>query len=50
MNLKNLEEKKEKNKEQRREFVKFWAEYVKNHPDEEWSKQQNLIINSLISE
>ena len=50
MNLKSLEEKKEKNKEQRREFVKFWAEYVKNHPDEEWSKQQNLIIDSLISE
>ena len=50
MNLKSLEEKKEKNKEQRREFVKFWAEYVKNHPDEEWSKQQNLIIDSLLSE
>lgn len=46
--MKELEEKKEINKEQRREFVKYWAEYVKSHPDEEWSKQQNLIIDSQL--
>lgn len=48
MNLKKLEEKKELNKKQRRNFVKMWARYVKEHPDEEWSKQQNTIINSQL--
>ncbi len=50
MNLKELEEKKEKNKKERREFVKYWAEYVKNHDDKKWSRQQNVVINSQISE
>ncbi len=50
MNLKKLEEKREKNRKQRREFVKYWAQYVKNHPDEEWSRQQNLIIDSQLPE
>jgi len=27
-------------------FIDRWAEYVKNHSDKEWSKQQNKIINS----
>ena len=30
----------------RRDFVKQWAEYVRTHPDEEWSAQQNKIIDS----
>lgn len=34
------------NKEERINFVKFWAEYVKSHKDEEWSSQQNVVINS----
>ena len=36
------------NNEDRMNFVKFWAEYVKSHSDEEWSKQQNIIIDSQI--
>lgn len=36
------------NKEDRINFVKFWAEYVKTHKDEEWSEQQNIIINGQI--
>jgi len=28
--------------------VKFWAQYVRTHPDKEWSRQQNIIINSQI--
>lgn len=48
MNLDKLEEKKEKNKKQRREFVKIWAKYVKEHSDEDWSHQQNKVINSQI--
>ena len=39
---------KEKNKKQRLEFVKFWAEYIKKNKDEDWSEQQNIIINSQI--
>ncbi|MFP3872708.1 MAG: hypothetical protein ACOCTR_04830 [Candidatus Natronoplasma sp.] len=48
MNLEKLEKKKEKNKRQRRNFVKFWAKYMREHPDEKWSEQQNLIVNSQI--
>ncbi len=36
------------NKEDRLNFVKFWAEYVKTHSDKEWSKQQNVVIDSQI--
>ena len=36
------------NKEDRINFVKFWANYVKTHSDEEWSEQQNIVIDSQI--
>ena len=36
------------NKEERMDFVEYWAEYVRTHSDKEWSKQQNVLINSLI--
>ena len=35
-----------KNQEERMRFIDKWAEYVKTHSDKEWSKQQNIIINS----
>ena len=35
------------NKKARVYFVKYWAEYVRTHPDKVWSKQQNILINSL---
>lgn len=35
-----------KNQEQRFEFIDLWAEYVKTHDDKDWSRQQNIIINS----
>lgn len=44
----NLREEMEKNKKNREEFIDFWAEYVKTHPDKEWSRQQNVLINSQI--
>jgi len=34
------------NSEDRKNFVKYWAHYVRTHSDEEWSKQQNILINS----
>ena len=36
------------NKEARLNFVRYWAEYVKTHPDEIWSRQQNKLINSIL--
>ncbi len=36
------------NKEDRINFVKFWANYVKTHRDEDWSEQQNMLIDSQI--
>jgi hypothetical protein len=38
------------NKEDRLNFVKFWANYIRRHSDEEWSKQQNVLIDSQIKE
>lgn len=53
----NKEEKEKKvymkpgkdNQEDRLNFVKYWANYVKTHDDENWSKQQNIVINSQIN-
>ncbi len=36
------------NQEERDNFVKFWAEYVRTHPDDNWSKQQKMLIDSQI--
>jgi len=36
------------NQKQRLEFVDLWAKYVLEHEDREWSRQQNVIINSCI--
>ena len=36
------------NKEERMNFVEYWAEYVRTHPDKDWSRQQNVLINSIM--
>jgi len=33
------------NQEDRLNFVKFWANYIKTHSDKEWSEQQNIVID-----
>jgi hypothetical protein len=38
------------NEEDRINFIKFWANYVKTHEDEEWSEQQNIIVDSQIQD
>jgi len=48
INLKELREFKKKNFEERLRFIDFWAEYIKNHSDEDWSRQQNMLINSQL--
>ena len=37
-----------KNQKERMRFVDKWAEYVKTHSDKDWSKQQNIVINSSL--
>ena len=44
----NLREDIKKNKKSREEFIDFWANYVKTHSDKEWSRQQNVLIDSQI--
>ena len=36
------------NKEDRMNFVKYWADYIRGNKDEVWGKQQNVLINSQI--
>lgn len=36
------------NEEDRLNFIKYWVEYIKTHTDEEWSEQQNVVIDSQI--
>ena len=38
----------DRNVEERRAFIKQWAEYVRTHDDEEWSRQQKKIVNSQL--
>jgi hypothetical protein len=39
----------EDNEEERINFIKYWVNYIKTHSDKEWSKQQNVVINSQIA-
>lgn len=43
-----LEDDIERNIEDRRSFIKQWAAYIREHEDEEWSRQQNKLIDSQI--
>ncbi len=36
----------ERNRKERIRFVELWASYVKERSDREWSRQQNVIIDS----
>ncbi len=38
----------EENEKERKSFVRKWANYVRTHSDKDWSKQQNVIINSAL--
>jgi len=29
-------------------FFEYWAKYVRTHSDKEWSRQQNVLINSIM--
>ena len=36
------------NKKDRLWFIDYWANYIKTHTDQEWSAQQNVLIDSII--
>ena len=36
------------NWEDRLNFVRYWANYIRTHEDKEWSRVQNEVINSQI--
>ncbi len=36
------------NRESRMNFVKFWADYVRTHSDQEWGDQQTGFINAVL--
>ncbi len=46
INFEEFEKEKETNFKERLKFVKFWANYIKTHDDEDWSEQQNIIIDA----
>jgi hypothetical protein len=45
VDLKKLNKWKKKNFEERLEFIKKYAEWLKKTPNKEWSKQQKDIID-----
>ncbi|HUT00671.1 MAG TPA: hypothetical protein VMY59_10175 [Candidatus Thermoplasmatota archaeon] len=34
------------NQKERSRFIDQWADYVQTHSDQDWLRQQNVIINS----
>lgn len=36
------------NQKERFRFIDQWAKYVRTHSDQDWSQQQNVIINSCL--
>jgi len=42
-----LDEKIRKNREDRIAFVRWWAEYVKNHPEKAFAQQKSLIDSQM---
>ena len=45
IDLKEMEEEKERNRQERLKFIELYAEWVKKTPNEVWSKQQKELID-----
>ena len=43
-----LENLPQMNNEERMAFVEYWAKYVREHDDLDWSIQKNMLINSSL--
>lgn len=46
INIQELKNDKMMNFRDRIQFIKYWANYIKTHPDKEWSKGQTILIDS----
>ncbi|AWB26719.1 hypothetical protein [Halococcoides cellulosivorans] len=44
----DLDEKIGRNQTQRIEQIERWAEYVRSHPDEEWGRQVNTLVDAQL--
>lgn len=38
----------EDNRKSRMNFIEYWANYVKTHSDEDWGRQQKMLIDSML--
>ena len=45
IDLKELEEEKERNRQQRLDFIDQYAKWLKKTPNKVWSKQQNKLLD-----
>ena len=48
IDLEEMKKWKKKNAEERLKFVRMHAEWMKKAPNSEWSRQQNVLINSQV--
>lgn len=46
--IKEMEKEREANRKSNREFIDFYVDYLKKTPNKKWSKQQNVLINSVL--
>lgn len=48
VDLEEMKKFKDANTRERIKFIDFWANYIRTHSDEEWSRQQNNLIDSQL--
>jgi hypothetical protein len=46
IDFEKLKEQKKKNFQERIWFIKYWAKYIRENPDEKWSEGHTILINS----
>ena len=44
----NLEAKRDRNRQQRLEGIKRWVKYIETHDPSEWGDQQNRLVDSQL--
>jgi len=50
VNLEEMKKFKAENARERLEFIDFWVNYMKTHSDEDWSRQQNIVVDSQLQD
>lgn len=45
---KRLEDKHARNRADRLQQIREWAEYVRTHPDEDWGTQVNTVVDAQL--